>query len=420
MPVEHDEEHFAGRLSHALHDTGGAFDTDRAALAAGGRARGRRLRLRRRAAVAGGAAGIALVGVGAALLVPWGGTPAPRPASSSVAEQPSGTPSTAPVTSSELIETLEELLPEGKVSEQEARGADGDLPMPYVHLVYDDGKGPGAIGVGLNRVEPGSDQARQATDCPDKALIPHDSCVSSRLPDGSLLMLFQGYEYPDRRVDTKRWTADLVTPAGQHISVSEWNAAAEKDAPVSRPEPPLSTTQLKELVTAQVWRGYVDSIPEDPKKPTATATPSTVVEPGVDSVLATLVPLLPKDVKVVEKGNDYTYLVLDDGKGRSYVQIDVQHGMGDKETVDQLFGDGAETLPDGTKVMSRKSGGDKGVEGSVMWTVDTLRAGPEGFRVVISAFNAGTQHEAPTRETPALTMKQLREIALSPQWDRFR
>ncbi|MFI7408894.1 hypothetical protein ACIBU0_09535 [Streptomyces sp. NPDC049627] len=428
MPVEHDEEHFeehfAGRLSHALHDTGGDFDTDRAALAAGGRARGRRLTLRRRAAVAGGAAGIALVGVGAALLVPWGGTPAPLPSNSSVAGQPSGTPSTtpapSPVTSRELIETLEGLLPEGKVSEQEARGADGDMPTPYVHLVYDDGKGPGAIGVSLNEVEPGSDQARQTVDCPDKTLIPHDSCLSTRLPDGSLLKLFQGYEYPDRRVDTKWWSADLVTPAGQHISVSEWNAAAEKDAPVSRPEPPLSTAQLKELVTARVWRGYVDSIPEDPKKPTAAATPSTEVEPGVESVLATLVPLLPKDVEVVEKGSDYTYLVLDDGKGRSYVQIDVQHGMGDKETVDQLFGDGAETLPDGTKVMSRESGGDKGVEGSVMWTVDTLRPGPEGFRVVISAFNAGTQHEAPTRETPALTMKQLREIALSPKWDRFR
>jgi hypothetical protein len=49
-----------------------------------------------------------------------------------------------------------------------------------------------------------------------------------------------------------------------------------------------------------------------------------------------------------------------------------------------------------------------------MWTVDTLRT--DGSRVVISAFNAGTQHEAPTRETPALTMKQLREIALSPRW----
>ncbi|MFE7275439.1 hypothetical protein [Streptomyces sp. NPDC057623] len=414
MPVEHDEEHFEGRLSHALHDVGDRFDPDRTALAAAGRMRGRRLR--RRATMAGGAAGIALVGVGGALLVSWGGAPAPQPSASSVAEQPSGTPPAAPVTDRELIRTLEGLLPEGKFSEQDARGAENPEVPPYVHLVYDDGKGPAAVGVSLDRVEPGSDQARQATDCPDQALVPHDACDSTRLPDGSLLTLFQGYEYPDRRVDTKRWSADLVTPTGQHVSVSEWNAAAEKDAPISRSEPPLSASQLKELVSAQVWRGYVDSMAEDPDKPTATATPNAPVEPTVEAILGTLVPLLPKDAEVVEKGDDYSYVVLDDGKGRGYVQIDVQHGMGD--VADELFGDDAETLPDGTKVAFRESGGDKGVDGAVMWTVDTLR--PDGFRVVISALNAGTQHDAPSRETPALTKKELREIALSRQWEQFR
>ncbi|WP_369273126.1 hypothetical protein AB5J55_27095 [Streptomyces sp. R11] len=414
MPVEHDEEQFEGRLGHALHDAGGRFDADRTALVAAGLTRGRRLRLRRRAAVAGGVAGIALVGVGGALLVPWGGAPAPQPSSAGVAEQPSGTPAPAPVTARDLIATLEELLPEGKVSAQEARGAADGLLPPYIRLVHDDGKGPAAIGVSLNRIEPGSGQARQTTDCPDKALVPHDSCVSTRLPDGSLLKLFQGYEYPDRRVDTKLWSADLLTPTGQHISVSEWNAAAEKDAPISRSEPPLSTDRLKALVTAEVWRGYVDSIPEDSRKPTA--TPSAPAEPTVEAVLGTLVPLLPKDAKVVEKGSDYSYVVVDDGKGRSYVQIDVQHGMGD--VAGELFGDDAEELPDGTLVSFRPSGGDKGVEGAVMWTVDTLRT--DGFRVAVSAFNAGTQHDAPSRENPALTERQLREIALSPAWDAFR
>lgn len=416
MPVEHDEEHFAGRLGHALHDTGDHFEADRGALVAGGLARGRRQRLRRRAAVAGGAAGIALVGVGGALLVPWGGAPAPRPADSSVAEQPSATPSAVPLTGRELIAALEGLLPEGKVSEQQARGTEGPMPSPYVHLVHDDGKGAGAIAVSLNRVEPGSEQARQAVDCPDKTLTPHDSCVSSRLPDGSLLMLFKGYEYPDRRVDTKRWTADLVTPSGQHVSVSEWNAAAEKGAPVSRPEPPLSTAQLKELVTAQVWRKYVEFIPEDTGKPTATTAPGPVEEPTYDKILDTLVPLLPKGAEVVERGDDYSYLVIDDGKGRSLVEIDVQHGMGD--VAGELFGSDSETLADGTKVTDRQDAGDKDVPGCVRWTVDTLRT--DGFRVVVRSYNAGGPHAAPSRAKPALTVKQLREIALSPQWNSFR
>ncbi len=55
-----------------------------------------------------------------------------------------------------------------------------------------------------------------------------------------------------------------------------------------------------------------------------------------------------------------------------------------------------------------------------MWTVDTLRPGEEGFRVVISAFNNGAPHAQPSRATPALTVDQLRKMALSPEWDRLR
>jgi len=50
----------------------------------------------------------------------------------------------------------------------------------------------------------------------------------------------------------------------------------------------------------------------------------------------------------------------------------------------------------------------------VMWTVDTIRT--DGRRVVISELNSGAPHDDATREAPALTMKQLREIALSPKW----
>ncbi|WP_406725776.1 hypothetical protein WJ438_15455 [Streptomyces sp. GD-15H] len=72
MSVDQHSDPFEERLSSALHDTGNAFEADRSALTDGGRARGRRMRVRRRAAVLGGAAGIALVGVGGALLLPGG------------------------------------------------------------------------------------------------------------------------------------------------------------------------------------------------------------------------------------------------------------------------------------------------------------------------------------------------------------
>ncbi len=61
MPPE-DHDHFEDQLAAALRHTGGAFEADRHTLVTGGEAHGRRIR-RRRAAVAGCAAGVALVGL---------------------------------------------------------------------------------------------------------------------------------------------------------------------------------------------------------------------------------------------------------------------------------------------------------------------------------------------------------------------
>ncbi|MEW1681243.1 hypothetical protein [Streptomyces sp. NPDC093594] len=426
MPENMQQDPFEDRFAAALRDTGHSIHTDDpAALVAGGRVRGRRAQLLRRTAVLGGAAGVALVGVGGALLLP-GGSSDPRRTSAAASSTSPGSSSAGASSSSsagsasgdgafsgdDILRSLKALLPEGTFREEAAQGTDSPMP-PNAHVVFDDGEGAAAIGLSLGRVEPGSEQARQVTTCPDRTLVDHDGCTSDRLPDGSLLMLFQGYEYPDRRVETKWWNAELVTPEGQHVSLSEWNAPAEKDAPVSRPKPPLSVEKLKEVVTADVWRRVVDAMPESPK-PSVTPEAPPAGMPG-KTIADTLAGLLPEGLKVITEGGQdsgYAYLVVDDGKGGSLVQINVQPGMGDLAR--EIFG-GAETLPNGTLITAGEQPGEKGGEGVVMWTVDTLR--PDGLRVVISAFNAPAQHEAATRDTPALTLAQLREIALSTQWD---
>ncbi|MFF4114795.1 hypothetical protein ACFY0P_15160 [Streptomyces sp. NPDC001714] len=423
MPVEQqyddsdssNDQAFEVRLSAALHDAGDTFDADRRSLVAAGTVRGRRLRLRRRATALGGAAGVALAGVGGALLLPWSGGPSGRPpAAVSTTPRPTVSPTARAVTSDEMISMLEKLLPEGKFGKAQGRGVDASEPLvaPYAQVVFDDGHGPGAISVAVNRVLPGGYDARQAVRCPDKVFTPYDSCTTSHLPDASVVTVVKGYEYPDRRVDTKLWTANLVTPDGHHVSVSEWNAAAEKDAPISRDEPPLSAGRLKTLAAAKEWRGVVDAIPEDPRQ---TQEPPMAQEDG-KAIRQTLTSLVPKGLKVVAHGSDddsqFTYVVVDDGKGRSLVQVNVQPDMSD--VADQLFGSGSETLADGTRVAERKQPGEKGGAGVVMWTVDTLRT--DGFRVVVSAFNSGSQRTAATRTAPAPTMKQLRAIALSPKW----
>lgn len=416
---------FEDRLSAALRDAGDDFRTDRAALVTAGRSRGRRALLRRRTAVAGTVAGVALAGLGGVLVLPADGPADPARSTPASAGTPNGAPNgtataaAAAVSGDDLLRELKALLPPGTFREESGRGTDDRLG-PAARLVYDDGAGAAAIGLGLARVEPGSAQVRDLLACPDHNVTPYDDCTSDRLPDGSTLRLYQGYEYPDLRVDTKLWTADLVTPEGQHVSVSEWNSPAEKGAPVSREEPPLSTQRLRTLVTAGVWREVVDAIPEAPK-PTRSAAPRPA-RPTVsgNAIGDTLTTLLPGKLDVVARGgqeSEYAYVVVDDGRGRSLVQINVQYGMGDG--AGPLYA-GGEILPDGTRVVTRQEPGEKAGAGVVMWTVDTLRPSPAGLRVVISAFNTGDQNEDATRDAPALSMEQLRKLALAKQWDALR
>ncbi|WP_329266785.1 hypothetical protein [Streptomyces pseudovenezuelae] len=410
MLADQDKDPFEERLAAALHETGGGFDTDRTALAARGAVRGRRKRFVRRAAVAGGTASVVLACVGGALVLRPGGTATEAvPSSPTASAEPKPSATAPPATAKQMIGTLKKLLPKGDFSEERGRGTEptDDLKVaaPYAGLVFDDGHGAAAVEVSVGRVQPGSTEARQATQCPDRVYTPYDACRTSRLADSSVVTVLQRYEYPDRRVDTKLWTAELVTPTGQHISVSEWNAAAEKDKPVTRTDPPLDPAQLTRLAAAKEWRAVANALPAPLPEPEL---------PGSDLHARTdLLALLPKGLMVTDKSGDdgdFAYAVVDDGKGRSLVQVNVQTDMLD--AAGDLFGSGSETLPDGTRVAVKQGPGDRGHQ--VMWTVDTLRA--DGRRVVISAFNAGTQNEPATREAPALTIAQMRTMALDARW----
>ncbi|WP_328544262.1 hypothetical protein [Streptomyces europaeiscabiei] len=430
MPLDQHEDPFEGRLGDALRQAGDSFETDGRTMVDGGVVRGRRLLFRQRAAMLGGVAGIALIGVGGAVLLPGiGDGGGDGDGKRSVAAERSGEQTVSgddgEVSGAEMVQRLKNLMPKGKFSGESARGT-GTEPGPYAHVVYDDGNGAAAVELGLGRIDPDSEHARQLTECPDKAVIEYDSCKESTRPDGSRLMLFEGYEYPDRRVDTKFWYAQVVDPEGFEVSVREWNAGAQMDAPVTRAEPPFPTAYLRAIVTAPEWQEVVDAIPEETAKEdkeereeSSTVRPEDPASPpmvGGEAIRRTLISLLPENVEIVSKEeeleSDFAYVVLDDGKGQSLVQVNVQLGMAD--VTDSLFGADAETLPDGTKVVTRQGPGEKGGEGVVMWTVDTLRT--DGLRVVISAFNSGAQHTAATRGTPALSMAQLKEIVTSERW----
>ncbi|MEU8451716.1 hypothetical protein ACIQJ8_32300 [Streptomyces globisporus] len=128
--------------------------------------------------------------------------------------------------------------------------------------------------------------------------------------------------------------------------------------------------------------------------------------------------LLPEGLTVTDvtdSGGEFASVVVNDGKGRSLVQINVQQDM--RDVAHQLYGD-ATTLPDGTLLATSKKPGEKGGAGVVMWTADSMR--PDGMRVVVSAFNSGEQSSAATRKAPALTMDQLTALVISPEWPKLQ
>ncbi|MDG5803427.1 hypothetical protein P9869_12275 [Streptomyces ossamyceticus] len=416
MPVDQRQQHddpFEGRIGDALRRAGDSFVADGHALVGGGAARGRRLLFRRRAAVLGGVAGIALAGVGGALLLPGGG--GGPDATLSVAASDAPRDDDGKVSGADLVRTLKRLMPEGEFSDAQGRGT-GAKEGPYARVVYDDGKGAAAVQVGLSRIDPRSDEALHATQCPDTNQSDYDACRSNKLEDGSTLMVHQGYAYTDRRENTRLWLANVVTPQGYFVTVSEWNAPAEKGAQITRKAPPLPWPELAEIATHPYWIKAIAAMPDgrSEQSPSPDPSPGSAEPPlvGGDAIRATLVGLVPKHLEVVLDGTertDFAYVVLDDGKGRSLVQANVQLGG-----PTSLFGPDAETLPDGTKVVTRQGPGEKGGEGVVVWTVDALR--PDGTRVSVSAFNSGAQHTAATRDTPALTMAQLKAVATSDEW----
>ncbi|MFI9182961.1 hypothetical protein ACIGXG_12095 [Streptomyces goshikiensis] len=415
---------FEDELGNALRRAGDGFTTDGHALVEAGERRGRRLVARRRAAVVGGSVlTLAVVATGGAytggLFGGAGGSGGPGRVDVAAPPELSAGPTKAParggpssktgsgaVSGAQLVSVLKELLPGGKVTDTEASGT-GAPQGPSVRGVYDDGEGAAQIGVTLTRTDPDGRSTAGALECPDANTTDYEACATETLADGSKVMVFQGYEYPDRREPTKLWRATLVTRQGFQVEVMEWNAPAEKGAKVSRPAPPLGPAQLKAFAASPLWHPALGDLPAAPAEGPA---PDPV---GADAraVLESLVPKSGITVASKGGGGDYAYLVLDDGKGASLVQVNVQEQMGAA-----LGGhmSGATTLPDGTKVLETKQPGEKGGKGVLWWSADTLR--PDGRRVVVSAFNTGNQSRPATRKEPVLTMEQLRTIALDPKW----
>ncbi|MFD3661988.1 hypothetical protein ACFWVF_15525 [Streptomyces sp. NPDC058659] len=429
MPQNEGSPHegFEEELGAILRSTGEGFSVDgRRELVAGGLTRGRRRLVRRRLAVTGGALALAAVGIGGV----YGGSllgPGGKATAAGVAAAPKPTSDTAlPTEPSQAEKRRQAQIPVKDIAAViQANTPAGNWQFDNLdgagHAalgIYDDGNGKAAVSVGLYRSGGDGEAGAGQVECPSKVHVDFDTCTTDRLPGGDRLMVIQGYEYPDRREETKNWRAVLLTKDGFLVDASEYNAAAQKGAAISRENPPFTAAQLKALVTSEDWRPLLRQLPTREQVEVSPGEAQRPAEPRGEAVQATLRSLLPKGLKVTDKGGEgeYGFLVVDDGNGKSFVQINVQPNM--KGAADSIFGSGDVTvLPDGRKVKLTQQPGEKGGSGVVMWTADTITH--TGFRVVVSGFNTGAQHEPATRAEPALSIEQLKAIALSPKWQKL-
>ncbi|MFF9322507.1 hypothetical protein ACF1BP_34010 [Streptomyces sp. NPDC014735] len=162
--TQKDLDAFEGGLGDALRRTGEVFTVEGRPLVDGGVVRGRRrLRRRRVAAVTGSVAALAVVGFGTSYTTGAFGGGSGR-GGAGVATQPKvqetgpstkSSPGKGPqLSAQQVIERLEGLLPEGRISGRAGRGT-ADRFGPSAHLVFGDGGGKAAIRRERRRHRPG-------------------------------------------------------------------------------------------------------------------------------------------------------------------------------------------------------------------------------------------------------------------------
>ncbi|WP_441249486.1 hypothetical protein [Kitasatospora sp. McL0602] len=429
---------FEDEFASALRDAADVRPIHRAdELAVGAALRGRRKRLRRNAVagavavvvVAGGAGAIAaLPGTRSATDLATPATPSPSP---SLTATPSATATTpaAPVGDAEVLSLFKSLLPAGwQLSNPQSHGTEPGpkelMGSTFAGFTVDDGQGKGSVMLTLRREPTPVDMNADWAGCPDPTYEPNTVCTHTTQPDGSGLTVLQRYLHPDKSGGLKQWYAMLRHPDGTLVELNEWNSPDQADYQLTRQEPPLTPAQLTAVVTDRRWAPVLAAIAVPGGTGGGVHQPKMAfTAPALDRILVTAATLLPEGLKRADTGGDDTFgaahFTVDDGHGKSLIEVTVQDwsdfrpGQSPGADISTEFTD-ADTLPDGTKVLSYSESDFGGHKGIVRNGVDILR--PDKLRVLVHSFNAESPAGQPTRKDPALTLSQLKALATSPSW----
>ncbi|MGW2220680.1 hypothetical protein ACWCSD_37325 [Nonomuraea sp. NPDC001684] len=241
----------------------------------------------------------------------------------------------------------------------------------------------------------------QYAQCPDSAYHPYSRCLQTILPSGARLVLDRSPSDENNPSGGELLSALLTYGDGRQVFVSA----------AGRSPLPLTHQQLAAVATSPVWHPVLAAMPAPPAAPRA----GSVSRLTAAQITRVIERLLPAGVRAGRPGgaDGFGHVTADDGHGKSLVAVNVQQWKPGDAAIALVFRNAA-TLPDGTRVGVRQGLAPLGGAGAIEWTVDTL--GTDGLRVVISALNAGAYRLPADRSVPALTLEQLRQIALAPAW----
>ncbi|QNP75476.1 hypothetical protein IAG44_42795 [Streptomyces roseirectus] len=249
------------------------------------------------------------------------------------------------------------------------------------------------------------------TACPDRALHPYSRCTT-REHQGATLTLDSSPADESRPLAAQRRTAALTFPDGRQVVLSESALGQNTGAAAPRSPLPLTLQKLTEIAGSPTWRPLLAALPEPPHQQSALQVDQTVPAHRITGIATRS---LPRTMRVADQGGlpGYGHLTVDDGHGKCLVTVTVQRWKPRDATIRRVF-ERAEQLPDGTRIMTSRSTAAHGGRGAVEWRVDTLSR--DGLRVVVNELNTSAYRLPATRTTPALTVRQLTDIARSGSW----
>lgn len=308
-----EETEFERRLGALLDEHAESTSVPTDTLVAGGLARGRRMRARRRALWGAGTVACASA-LAAVVVVSWG-APDHAPAQAGGVTIPEFAPAAAAtgappgktaLTGKEAVAELRDLLPEGGATGARWWEGNDDQARPAAggRLLLDGAEV--TVGVQGNFQLTGADglakeaarKAARATDgredksgkvAPDKSAAAQrakeesqsdgkhirpatraelrtfyscaartapdatlSDCSAGNLSDGSVLITYQ-----ERHGDVVERTADLLRKDGTRVVLTAANASDAKKGPASTATPPLTTEQLTDMARSREWHPWV-------------------------------------------------------------------------------------------------------------------------------------------------------------------